>query len=74
MINDATRKLILNRILIGASVDTIDYEITHELCHVRQLTGAMRSRWRRPSRHRLEAASAQARRGNDNPYILNISV
>ena len=30
-----TRKLILNRFLIRASVDAIDYMITHELCHMR---------------------------------------
>jgi predicted metal-dependent hydrolase len=29
-------KLILNRSLIQASVDAIDYVITHELCHIRQ--------------------------------------
>lgn len=29
-----TRKLILNRVLIRASVDAIDYVITHELCHM----------------------------------------
>jgi Predicted metal-dependent hydrolase len=28
------RKLILNRSLIRASVDAIDYVITHELCHI----------------------------------------
>jgi hypothetical protein len=28
-------KLILNRSLIRSSVDTIDYVITHELCHIR---------------------------------------
>jgi predicted metal-dependent hydrolase len=28
-------KLILNRVLIRASVDAIDYVITHELCHMR---------------------------------------
>jgi predicted metal-dependent hydrolase len=28
-------KLILNRTLIRASVDTIDYVITHELCHIK---------------------------------------
>ncbi len=28
------RKLILNRSLIRASVDAIDYVITHELCHM----------------------------------------
>jgi len=28
-------KLILNRVLIQASVDAIDYVITHELCHMR---------------------------------------
>jgi predicted metal-dependent hydrolase len=27
-------KLILNRSLIRSSVDTIDYVITHELCHM----------------------------------------
>lgn len=31
----ADRKLILNRSLIRASVDAIDYVITHELCHIR---------------------------------------
>ena len=31
------RKLILNRSLIRASVDAIDYVITHELCHIRHL-------------------------------------
>ena len=30
-----TGKLILNRVLIRASVDAIDYVITHELCHMR---------------------------------------
>jgi hypothetical protein len=30
-----TGKLILNRALIRASVDAIDYVITHELCHMR---------------------------------------
>lgn len=30
----STRKLILNRRLIQASVDAIDYVITHELCHI----------------------------------------
>jgi predicted metal-dependent hydrolase len=30
-----TGKLILNRILIRASVESIDYVITHELCHMR---------------------------------------
>jgi predicted metal-dependent hydrolase len=30
-----TGKLILNRSLIRASVDAIDYVITHELCHLR---------------------------------------
>jgi predicted metal-dependent hydrolase len=30
----ATGKLILNRALISASVDAIDYVITHELCHM----------------------------------------
>jgi predicted metal-dependent hydrolase len=30
-----TGKLILNRMLIRASVDAIDYVITHELCHMR---------------------------------------
>lgn len=30
----AGRKLILNRSLIRASVDAIDYVITHELCHI----------------------------------------
>jgi predicted metal-dependent hydrolase len=30
-----TGKLILNRFLIRASVDAIDYVITHELCHMR---------------------------------------
>ncbi len=30
-----TGKLILNRALIRASVDAIDYVITHELCHLR---------------------------------------
>lgn len=29
------RKLIVNQMLIGASVDAIDYVITHELCHMR---------------------------------------
>lgn len=28
-------KLILNRSLIGSSIDAIDYVITHELCHIR---------------------------------------
>ena len=31
----ASGRLILNRSLIRASVDTIDYVITHELCHIR---------------------------------------
>ncbi|WP_298936878.1 SprT family zinc-dependent metalloprotease [uncultured Ruegeria sp.] len=30
-----TGKLILNRSLIKASVDALDYVITHELCHIR---------------------------------------
>lgn len=30
----ANKKLILNRSLIRASVDAIDYVITHELCHI----------------------------------------
>ncbi len=30
-----TGKLVLNKSLIRASVDTIDYVITHELCHIR---------------------------------------
>jgi hypothetical protein len=30
-----TGRLVLNRSLIRASVDTIDYVITHELCHIR---------------------------------------
>ena len=30
-----SHKLILNRVLIQASVDAIDYVITHELCHMR---------------------------------------
>ena len=30
----ADRKLILNRWLVRASVDAIDYVITHELCHI----------------------------------------
>ena len=30
-----TGKLVLNRNLIRASVDAIDYVITHELCHIR---------------------------------------
>ena len=30
-----TGKLILNRVLVRASVDAIDYVITHELCHMR---------------------------------------
>jgi hypothetical protein len=29
-----TKRLLLNRRLIWASVDTIDYVITHELCHI----------------------------------------
>ena len=29
-----SRRLLLNRRLIGAPVDTIDYVITHELCHM----------------------------------------
>jgi predicted metal-dependent hydrolase len=31
----ASKKLILNRVLVRASVDVIDYVITHELCHIR---------------------------------------
>ncbi|SFU18632.1 M48 family metallopeptidase [Sedimentitalea nanhaiensis] len=30
----ARRNLVLNRSLIGASTDSIDYVITHELCHI----------------------------------------
>jgi predicted metal-dependent hydrolase len=30
-----TGKLVLNRVLVRASVDAIDYVITHELCHMR---------------------------------------
>jgi predicted metal-dependent hydrolase len=30
-----TGKLILNRVLIRASIESIDYVITHELCHMR---------------------------------------
>lgn len=30
----AARRLVLNRILVQASVDAIDYVITHELCHL----------------------------------------
>ena len=32
-----TGKLILNHVLIRASVDSIDYVITHELCHMRHI-------------------------------------
>jgi hypothetical protein len=31
----ATGTLVMNRSLIRASVDAIDYVITHELCHLR---------------------------------------
>lgn len=28
------RNLVLNRVLIGAATEAIDYVITHELCHI----------------------------------------